>query len=395
MPLRGNGGSLLRYVCFVWLSLLCLHSHAHLLNMSLVHVDFLPERRVEMQLELDLTVSAGSREAYYGLSQLQEPLDQPEVQVLLANLTQAIDLDVGGRGTPLSPVSIEFPRGGADIYLDSFSWPRTRIVLTGELPDAVADAAPVARVRFLGSFVFEEPIATTLQLPQEDRRMTRWLVPRQVSPPFDVAAWLGSADPADPALAAAPDMAGKARQMFQYAIIGFRHIIPNGIDHLLFVLGLCLGARSLRMLLLLITLFTLSHSLSLGAMAMGLVAAPSRIVEPLILASIMWVAIENLWLRGGGAVLRSLIVLVFGLIHGLGFAGALRDIGLPSEGLVASLLGFNIGVEIGQLVFIALIMTLLYLLRGSPRYRQAMTTGASLCVALVAGFWIIRDVLYT
>ena len=362
--------------------------------MSLVQVDFLPERQVELQLELDLMVSAGSRQAYYELSQLPAPMDQPRVQVLLADLTQAIDLNVGGRGTPLSPVSIEFPRGDADTYLDPFSWPRTRIVLAGELPDAAANAAPVARVRFLGSFVFEEPIATTLQLPQEDRRMTRWLVPGQLSPPFDVAAWLGRADSADPALAAAPARAGATQQVFRYAIIGFRHIIPEGIDHLLFVLGLCLGARSLRTLLLLITLFTLSHSLSLGAMAMGLLAAPGRIVEPLILASIMWVAIENLWLRGGRILLRSLLVLVFGVIHGLGFAGALRDIGLPSEGLVASLVGFNIGVEIGQLVFIALIVMLLYLLRGRPRYRQGVTTGASLCVALVAGFWIIRDVLF-
>lgn len=222
--------------------------------------------------------------------------------------------------------------------------------------------------------------------------MTRWLVPGQVSPPFDIAAWLGSPAPADPAPAQVPGLAERAGQLWQYAVLGFRHILPGGMDHLLFVLGLCLGARSLRSLVLLITLFTLSHSLSLAAMALGWLRAPSSVVEPLILGSIVWVAVENLWSRRRLA-LRAALVLFFGLVHGLGFAGALRGIGLPAQGQVAALLAFNIGVEIGQLVFIALVMALLYGLRDSAGYRQGVVRGGSLFVALVTGFWIARDLL--
>ncbi|MFN2288042.1 MAG: HupE/UreJ family protein [Chromatocurvus sp.] len=345
-----------------------------------------------MSLELDLMVSAGSREAYYALSRLPEPLHQPSVQALLMRMIDAIELEVGGSVMALAPQSIDFPAGGRDTYLDPFSWPRTRIVLAGTLPEPAADVAPVARVRFLGSFVFEEPIATTLQVTAEDRRMTRWLVPGQYSPDFDVAAWQGNATRADPMLTAGPVLAEQWQQAVDYAVIGFRHIIPGGIDHLLFVLGLCLGARSLRSLVLLITLFTLAHSLSLGAMALGLVRAPSNVVEPLILGSIVWVAIENLW-RRRTLVMRSLLVLFFGLIHGLGFAGALRDIGLPPDGMVAALLAFNIGVEIGQLVFIVLAMTLLQLLGGRARYRQRLVAGGSLAIAAVATVWIVRDLL--
>lgn len=393
-PLPGRRGRGLPRLLLAGLVLFSLHAQAHLLNMSLVQINFLPQRQVGMQLELDLMVSAGSREAYYALSQLQEPLQHPEIQTLLARMTDAIELEVGGTVVALAPVSIAFPQDGAEAYLDRFSWPRTRIVLRGERADTATESAPVAQVRFLGSFVFEEPIAATLQLSQEDRRMTRWLVPGQVSPPFDVATWLGSRAPADPAPApaAAPGLAERAGQLWQYAVLGFRHILPDGIDHLLFVLGLCLGARSLRSLVLLITLFTLSHSLSLGAMALGWVRAPSSVVEPLILGSIVWVAVENLWSRRTLAV-RAALVLFFGLIHGLGFAGALRGIGLPAEGLVAALLAFNIGVEVGQLVFIALVMSLLHGLRDSAGYRQGVVAGGSLCVALVAGFWIVRDVL--
>ncbi|HEY7776243.1 MAG TPA: HupE/UreJ family protein [Kineobactrum sp.] len=392
MTSRGRRDNLLSFFLFACLSLFSLHTHAHLLNMSLVQIDLLPEQQVEMRLELDLMVTAGSREGYYALSLLPEPIQQPQVQAILERLTAAIKLEFGGSAILLEPVSITFPEGGPEQYLDPFSWPRTSVVLRGKLADLPDTIVPVSRVRFLGSFVFEEPIATTLQVREENRSMTRWLVPGQYSPTFDVALWYGDASLADPALLAAPSLAQKWQQVFQYAVIGFQHIIPDGIDHLLFVLGLCLGARSVRSLVLLITLFTLAHTLSLGAMTMGLVAAPSHIVEPLIMVSILWVAVENLW-RGKKLLVRYLLVLCFGLIHGLGFAGALRDIGLPAEGLVASLIAFNIGVEIGQLSFIALIMGLLYFLKDKAWYRRGVVTGGSMCVALVAGFWIVRDVL--
>ncbi len=138
----------------------------------------------------------------------------------------------------------------------------------------------------------------------------------------------------------------------QYLWLGYTHILPKGLDHILFVLGIFLLSPRLRPMLLQVTAFTIAHSITLGLSIYGILSLPSRIVEPLIALSIAYVAIENLVTRELKPW-RLALVFLFGLLHGLGFAGVLRELGLPRDEFVTALLTFNLGVEGGQLTIIA------------------------------------------
>ncbi len=168
-----------------------------------------------------------------------------------------------------------------------------------------------------------------------------------------------------------------------YIKIGFIHIIPRGLDHILFVLGLFFYAPRWRPLLVQITIFTLAHSLTLALASRGLVTVPATIVEPLIAASIAYVALENLWQKKL-RLSRLLIIFAFGLLHGLGFAAVLSDIGLPSTDFLISLISFNVGVELGQITVIAAALMLSRLLPLSPDgYRRFIAVPASLVIGVI------------
>lgn len=332
-------------------------SSAHLLNMSKAQLTLQPGGVVSVDLALDLLVSVGARDAYFRYSTLQDPLSDAAVSALLAPLPDAVHLSLGGARIPLSLVSVRFPDAPERVFLDPLRWPRTDITLRGDL--SALEQTPVdggLLVRYDDSFRFEEPIANTIMDATSGLSQTRWLVTDQPSPAFDASAWYDNKIAAP--VCASVDWAG----LLDFGAEGFRHILPQGVDHLLFVAGLCLGARSLRALVGAISVFTLAHSITLCAMALGWVSLPSRFVEAMILLSIVWVALSNLKAelapRG-----RYLIVLFFGLLHGLGFAGALADIGLPAQQALPSLLAFNIGVELGQLVFLAALLGMLALAR--------------------------------
>ena len=138
----------------------------------------------------------------------------------------------------------------------------------------------------------------------------------------------------------------------QYLWLGYTHILPKGLDHILFVLGIFLLSPRWQTMLLQVTAFTVAHSITLGLSIYGIVSLPSRIVEPLIALSIAYVAIENLLTRELKPW-RLALVFMFGLLHGLGFAGVLRELGLPREEFLTALVTFNLGVEGGQLTVIA------------------------------------------
>lgn len=139
---------------------------------------------------------------------------------------------------------------------------------------------------------------------------------------------------------------------FSYIPVGFDHILPKGLDHILFVLGLFFLAPRLGPLLWQVTAFTAAHTITLALAALGWVVVPGSVVEPLIALSIAWVALENVW-RRDMTPWRPLLVFGFGLLHGLGFASVLADFGLPQAQFIPALLGFNVGVEVGQLAVIA------------------------------------------
>lgn len=177
-----------------------------------------------------------------------------------------------------------------------------------------------------------------------------------------------------------------------YLQVGFVHIIPRGLDHILFVAGLFLLSASLRPLLIQITTFTLAHSVTLALGIYGIVTIPSYIVEPMIALSIVYVAVENIYLKHLSRW-RPIIVFFFGLLHGLGFASVLTEIGLSSSHFATGLVAFNVGVEFGQLTVIAGCFLLFgFWFKDKPWYRQRITIPTSILIALIASYWFIERI---
>lgn len=182
------------------------------------------------------------------------------------------------------------------------------------------------------------------------------------------------------------------KNFLNYIKIGFEHIIPKGLDHILFVLGLFFFSLKMRPLLLQITAFTLAHTVTLAMATAGLVSVPASIVEPLIALSIAFVALENI--KGGNITIRrTAIVFAFGLLHGLGFASVLGDVGLEPSKFLSSLIAFNIGVELGQLSVIAVAFVTLGLIFGKKSwYRTRISIPGSIIIAAVGIYWTIERI---
>ncbi len=179
----------------------------------------------------------------------------------------------------------------------------------------------------------------------------------------------------------------------RYTILGYEHILPKGVDHILFVLGLFLLSAYLRPLLLQITAFTVAHSVTLALSMFGVVSLPSRLVESLIAASIAYVAVENICTSKLHAW-RPAVVFGFGLLHGLGFASVLKELGLPRTQFVPALVSFNVGVELGQLSVVALAFAAVGWLRNKPYYRKAVVIPASAVIAAVGVYWAIQRAFF-
>lgn len=179
-------------------------------------------------------------------------------------------------------------------------------------------------------------------------------------------------------------------QTENWIISGFRHVIPLGLDHLLFILGLFLLAPRLKPLLGQSLLFTMAHSITLALAVFGLISLPSRPVEILIAASIAWIGIENVLVRKLKPS-RLYLVFGFGLLHGLGFAGVLLEkLGnISGKDLALPLIGFNVGVELAQLTVLAVAALILWPLR---KWRDKIQVGGSVLIALAGIFWMVERI---
>ncbi len=181
---------------------------------------------------------------------------------------------------------------------------------------------------------------------------------------------------------------------FTYLQLGFTHIIPLGFDHILFILSLFLLSPKLKTIIWQATAFTIAHSITLGLAMYDIVSAPSHIIEPIIALSIMFVAVENI-ITDKLKPTRIAIVFAFGLIHGLGFAGVLKDLGLPQREFMNALISFNIGVELGQ---ITIILGAWWLFgkwfNQKPWYRHRIVNPLSAIIAIIALYWTIERAFF-
>jgi hypothetical protein len=182
--------------------------------------------------------------------------------------------------------------------------------------------------------------------------------------------------------------------IFTYFQLGFSHVIPLGFDHILFILTLFFLSSNIKTLLIQCSVFTLAHSLSLGLAALGLIIPNATIVEPLIALSILFTAIENI-VHNKINPWRLVLIFGLGLIHGLGFAKALNEIGMPKNQFFSSLLSFNIGVEMGQ--FTTIVAAYFIISKWFSKkiwYKERVVYPISSVIACIALYWVIERILF-
>jgi hypothetical protein len=241
------------------------------------------------------------------------------------------------------------------------------------------------------------PIAYTVQIPSQHLSITRWLENGiHDSEPFSWADRMrdargSSAHASEPIVD--PDALSWPNQAALYLRLGFHHIVPEGVDHILFVLGLFFLGVTWRKLLSQTTVFTVAHATTLFLSTYGIFRLPSRIVEPAIALSIAWIAIENVVKPKLGPG-RLAIVFCFGLVHGLGFASSLSDVPFPKHDFLIALLGFNFGVDFGQLFVIALAFLAVGWFRNKSWFRPRIAIPCSLAIAAVGLFWAVQRIAH-
>jgi len=182
------------------------------------------------------------------------------------------------------------------------------------------------------------------------------------------------------------------KKMYIFIKAGFEHIIPQGLDHILFVLGLFFSTLKLRSLILQVTAFTFAHSITLALAALGFVKLQLSVVEPLIFLSIVWVAFENTFFKKT-TKWRPLVVFTFGLLHGLGFATLLTQYGLPKDNFISLLLAFNVGVEFGQFAVLLAAFILIRLIYLKTEYKNQLKIPASILIGCTGLFWFIESLI--
>lgn len=178
-----------------------------------------------------------------------------------------------------------------------------------------------------------------------------------------------------------------------YIIVGFEHIIPLGLDHILFILGIFLTARGLKTLILQATVFTLAHSLTLILAAVGMIYAPAEVVEPIIALSIAALGAEAFFKKDPAATRwRYLLIFIFGLLHGMGFASQFVELGVPTSSLILALVSFNVGVELGQLAILFAAWILLDFFRDRAWYFPFIQRPLAALITLTGLYWTVERI---
>ncbi|HET7294019.1 MAG TPA: HupE/UreJ family protein [Vicinamibacteria bacterium] len=319
--------------------------------------------RADVTCDLDaLALGVDSSADSAALAAEIEALPPPERERLLEGLVALLRRRVRVRfdGTP-APFEVSLPDAG-------------RPEPAGALPSALGLTArlegripPGAReVSFFASRAFP-PVRLSV-VNESSGTQSSELLPR------------GGDSPPVPLVGAAT--VSSWRTTWRFLSLGFTHILPLGLDHVLFVVGLALFSPRVKPLVVQVSAFTVAHTATLALSTAGVVELPSRLVETLIALSIVYVAVENL-VRVELRISRLLIVFGFGLLHGLGFAGVLRGLGWPEGRRLVALLAFNAGVELGQLAVIALSLAVLWVVRRFGFDGQRLGAVASLGIAAI------------
>jgi hydrogenase/urease accessory protein HupE len=331
---------------------------------------------------------AVSRDRAWSASITTAPLALLNKLEVAAGLPRSGALDAGALREKLTPL---LPRlaGEIDVRFDGVASPTAVSISSLEVPADVSRPAfivvaatgavpPRARTATWAFGLAYSTYALTFT-DGEARPSTLWIEGGETSRPLPLSENI------------APPTRGKV--IAQYLLLGFQHILPRGLDHILFILGIFLLTTRLRPILAQVTAFTVAHSITLGLTMYGVVSLPSRIVEPLIAVSIAYVAIENV-VTSELKPWRPAVVFAFGLLHGMGFAGVLRELRLPRGELVPALVSFNVGIELAQLAVVgAAYLLIAAWFRHRVWYRPRFVVPASVVIAATGVFWTVQRVV--
>ena len=383
----------------------CLGSYAHELRPSVADIDVTPEFiDISMRVNLEALISeigpahsdsddAPQASTYNRLRHLPAATLEAEFQQYLSRFLNQIALttDIGIR-LPLVLASITIPP------VDDTRLPRDSIIVLQAVRPSNQNkiywfwagqyGAIILRVD--SSEVSTLPIDSTIVETSADPASEDDLISSMS--PNTVTQYVKPGDISHPITLDRSRVNTRGSSVGDYVLIGFEHIIPKGLDHILFVIGLFLLAPRFKHIAWQVSMFTLAHTLTLALGITGLFRLPAQVVEPLIALSITIICVENLF-GDRFRIRRLLIVFVFGLLHGLGFAAVLSDIGLPTGQFVSSLMAFNVGVELGQLTVVLICFALVGWWFGHKCwYRAVVTIPSSLIVGAVGLFWFLQRV---
>jgi hypothetical protein len=356
-------------------------AHAHEIGTTRVSLLLAESDRYEIEVVTDAATLLGKLEGVSGANGATPPgtpgkpgrpgKDEADDQTLLRRLAQLEPVfrqrvTVAVDGVPVRP-DIAWTVSGADPMRTS---PLAIIKLSGGTP------AGAKHLTWTYAWTFT-PYAFVARRAPSVNATTEWLEGGETATPV-------------PITGPPPPPASRLQIIGRYVALGYTHILPKGLDHVLFVLGIFLLSRRARPILLQVSAFTIAHSITLALGMYGFVRLPATVVEPAISLSIAYVALENMF-TSDLQPWRYGLVFAFGLLHGLGFAGALSEVGLPRAEFLTALVGFNAGVELGQLTVVAAAFLLVGHWFGRRTwYRQRIVLPASCGIAVAGVYWTIQ-----
>lgn len=344
--------------------------HAHEIGTTRVAVVFGQDQTFNIEVATDAQALLEKLNAVSGLPNAPES-NAPKLQAIFQGFDQQfhrrVKIAFDGVEVPALATYSVTPGDGT-----SNSVPGANIRLAGQIP-------PGAR-QFTWTFGWTfATYGLTIRNASSANVATEWLEGGDSSTPFPLAAPIAPSNRLWTAL--------------RYLKLGFTHIMPNGLDHMLFVLGIYLLSSRGRTILWQVSAFTVAHSITLALSLYGIVSVSPRVVEPMIALSIAYVAVENVFLSELKSW-RVALVFAFGLLHGMGFAGALHELQIPRSEFVTALITFNVGVEAGQLA----VITLAFLLVGwhcsrQLWYRSRIVIPTSMAIACTAVYWTVHRLI--
>jgi len=352
-------------------------ARAHDLGITDLRVELLADGTYGMDLRVDVDALA------LGVSQATDSAEMAHALLSMTDAELAIHIDGAGDtirrrvrlrfdGERAVPLEVVFPEweDGTAVEIEPVTVLGTVARLTGAVPRGASEMT-VGLSRAFGV------AQVTIREQATGRVASHLLDPGADAPPFGLGR--SGAEPTP----------GGASTLARYAVLGFEHVLPAGADHVLFVLGLFLLSARLRPLIGQVTAFTVAHTVTLALSTYGVFSLPGRIVETAIALSIAYVAAENVatdelkpW--------RPALVFAFGLLHGLGFAGVLRELGLPEGRFVPALVGFNLGVELAQLTVVVAAAIVVAPIRRRQWYRRAVVIPGSVIIGVVGLYWAVE-----